>query len=198
MPAMEPSSDSLQHVAGLASLSVMTEHAPDFAAAIEPFHTSDDGVADEDFPPRVCFLPLGYTASATLTAEVAGRGALLGVHVPLFCSGPQWEITDKFQRQWDDAVQAAHAAKEAGQKVKVILHDALAADTYDLALIAANLCDAGADILTLEALGDDVDTDELRAKVEAMCENDVLGVPMSMRIGACLHSNHHCASRLLP
>ena len=132
---------------------------------------------------RVCFLPAGHAADAQLAAAVASRGALLGVHVPLICAGPQWDQTDHFQRQWEDALEATQAAKAAGQKVKVVLHDALAADTWDLALAAANLCDAGADILTLEALGGDVDEDELREKLDAMCENDVLGVPMTMRLG---------------
>jgi hypothetical protein len=133
---------------------------------------------------RVCFLPAGHAADTSLAAEVARRGAVLGVHVPLVCAGPQWDQTDLFQRQWEDAVEATQAAKAAGQKVKVVLHGALAADTWDLALAAANLCDAGVDILTVEALGSDVDEEELREKLDAMCENDVLGVPMTMRLGA--------------
>ena len=133
---------------------------------------------------RVCFLPAGHAADVALTSEVARRGAVLGVHVPLVCAGPQWDQTDLFQRQWEEAVEATQAAKAAGQKVKVVLHDALSADTWDLALAAANLCDAGADILMVEARGSDVDQEELRERLDAMCENDVLGVPMTMRLGA--------------
>ena len=60
----------------------------------------------------------------------------------------------------------------------MVLHDALAADIWELALTAANLCDAGADILTLEALGADADAEAFREAVEAMNENDILGVPV--------------------
>ena len=61
----------------------------------------------------------------------------------------------------------------------MVLHEALAANIWELALTAANLCDAGADVLTLEALGADADADAFREAVEAMNENDILGVPVN-------------------
>jgi hypothetical protein len=99
----------------------------------------------------------------------------MGAHVSMDCAGSEEE--------WQLALEATKAAKARGCKVKVVLHDALSADIWDLSLAAANLCDAGADILTVEALGGDVDEDAVRELIEACCENDILGVPMMMRLG---------------
>lgn len=174
LPAVDDGArDALVGMAGLASAS--TSALP-FADALLAFNAADDNVSDDDFPPRTCFLPAGQAADEGLAATLAGRGALLGVHVPLLCTGPRDE--------WERAIEATRAAKAAGLKVKVVLHDALAADIWDLALTVTKLCDAGADILTLEALGGDVDEDAFRDAVDAINENDVLGVPMMMRLGA--------------
>ena len=96
-PPSEAAGAALRHVAGLASASAALEHAmsePPFVGTLVAFHAADDDAADEDFPPRVCFLPAGQTASPELTAMVTSRGGLLGVTVPMLCAGPEedWPI----------------------------------------------------------------------------------------------------------
>ena len=193
LPSAAGASAMLQQVAGLASVSLAAELAP-FADATVAFHANDDAAADADFPQRVCFLPqdvfskpISSLPQGFLPSDLLGvltaRNAVMGVHISMDCAAGGGE---RLPQEWQHALEATKAAKDSGLRVKVVLHNALAADPYDLSLVAANLCDAGADILTIEALGGDVEDDAMREVIEACCENDILGVPMMMRLGVRL------------
>jgi hypothetical protein len=169
---------ALRDVTGLASASVDGECAanahhledPTLAAAIDAMFAHDGEGSDEDFPPGVCFFPPPHAANAATAA-----GMLRGVHLVLRCGAPEDE--------WAHALQMTLAAKAAGAQVKALLQGALAVEATQLALASARLCDAGADILVVEALGGDVDEDDVWDAVDCMRENDVLGVPVAMRLG---------------
>jgi len=173
---------ALRDITGLASASVDGECAanahhledPTLAAAVGAMFAHDGEGSDEDFPPGVCFFPPPHAADAATAAGVL-RGVLRGVHVTLRCGAPEDE--------WAHALQATLAAKAAGAQVKALLQGALAVEATQLALASARLCDAGADILVVEALGGDVDEDDVWDAVDCMRENDVLGVPVAMRLG---------------
>eukprot|EP00937_MAST-01D_sp_MAST-1D-sp2_P004226 g4226.t1 len=176
--------EALRSVAGLASVSCpagsggAADASWSHADALAAFHPSNDGAADDDFPPRVCFLAAGCAADASLAAAVASRGALLGVHVPLRCTAGETE--------WAQAEAVVRQAKRGGLQTKVLLQDALAVDSTVLGLVSARACDAGADVLTIEALGAGVSEDDLWDAADCMRENDVVGVPMAMRLGVRL------------
>ena len=112
---------ALRSVAGLASISLAPADLTTTSAlngATAAFHAADDSASDTDFPPRVCFLPhvpCGHVddedqSVASVSAAVAGRGGVLGVHLPVMCLGGEWQ----------QAVDATRAAKARGLKVNLV------------------------------------------------------------------------------
>ena len=147
-------------------------------------------LSDDEFPPQVVFLSHDCApfTEASHISLLQGRQQLC-IHVDVYC--------DEGETQWAEAVQLTELAKEvSGLKVKALLHAALEVDALELSHAAALLGDAGADILTI-SVSDDADTDDLDDAVEAMRENDILGVPMAMRIGMRIPADCEDAAELV-
>eukprot|EP01050_Picozoa_sp_SAG11_P002253 SAG11_NODE_111_length_16190_cov_9.912808_1_plen_272_part_00 len=168
----------LQNARGLASVTATqadSHSSPSFASATAALHAADDGANDNDFPPRVLFLPMNCSPAPELQTLLRGRGVGIGVSLPLACDASDEEVKT--------VVAHTQQAKSIDMKVKVVLHGALDARPTTLSYISALLGDAGADILMLDVLGGGVDQDDIEELVESMTENDIVGVPMAMRVG---------------
>ena len=88
---------------------------------------------------------------------------------------------------WDDCCSEVEEAKGAGAIVRAsLLHafadtSGFATDATDVQLGTARLADAGADVIMLMDTTDD--EDQTREVLEACLWNDVVGLPMSARLG---------------
>jgi hypothetical protein len=81
-----------------------------------------------------------------------------------------------------DGVAAVRAAHEQGLSARALLSPELCVDADDVALHAAHLGDAGAEVVFL-SVRPDLDSDDLREMADRACEVDLVGVPMRARLG---------------
>eukprot|EP00947_MAST-08B_sp_MAST-8B-sp1_P004674 g4674.t1 len=152
----------------------------DAALACEPF-----SVVVDNNNPHLGLEALGVVAGHAIHV---GPGAAAE---PLFDPGTPpvlVEISAEADASvWDDCCSEVEEAKGAGAIVRAsLLHafadtSGFATDATDVQLGTARLADAGADVIMLMDTTDD--EDQTREVLEACLWNDVVGLPMSARLG---------------
>ncbi|KAL1520154.1 hypothetical protein AB1Y20_023624 [Prymnesium parvum] len=95
-------------------------------------------------------------------------------------------------RDVPQGLAAVRALVEGGRAARAILSPRLCEEAADAQLAAAELADAGAQVLFLPA-GAGASEDALRESVESVVEVDVEGAPMGARVGLCVAPGTHAA-----
>ena len=144
---------------------------------LPPFQIDGEGHEEASLPPRAIFLPPGCCEEDSLEqVRRSQEGLLCGCHLTL-------HVSEGGREAWQEIVNAVEDTKTKGLRVRVTIVGALSVSPTTLSLAACLLADAGADLLVLESLGDENGEDDLENAFEALTNNDIQGIPISMRVG---------------